>query len=307
MHAKPVSRRSFLKQSTLMATTLAAVTTKKVRAASPGKMPRICVFSKYLQTMDFETLAKACKHAGLDGIDLTVRKGGHVLPENVAHDLPRAVEAAQAQGLEVAMISTTLNDGADSTAPAIFGAAEKAGIRYVRVGGLQYDKTGNPAEQLPKFIERVRTLTVLAEKYKCILGYHNHSGYDNVGAPVWDLHQMFSKIGSQNLGSNFDVGHASVEGGYGAWQINARLMAPYLKMMAVKDFVWDKDKPRWVPLGEGVVKTVEFLKIARNAQFNGPISLHFEYKTPSTDTLLEHIATAARTLRGYLKEAGYET
>ena len=306
MHAKPLSRRSFLMQSALATSALTAVSTKSVQAVSDTRMPCICVFSKYLQMMDYETLAKACKQAGLDGIDLTVRKGGHVLPEKVSIDLPRAVEAARAQGINVAMISTTLNDGADPTAPLILGAAEKAGIRYVRIGGLQYDKTGNPATQLQKFTEQIRSLTALAEKHNCTLGYHNHSGYNNVGAPVWDLQQMFTQIGSQNLGSNFDIAHATVEGGYGAWQINARLMAPYLKMMAVKDFVWDKDQPRWVPLGEGVVKTVECLKIAREASFSGPISLHFEYKTPSTDTLLEHIATAARTLRRFLKEAGYE-
>ena len=83
-------------------------------------------------------------------------------------------------------------------------------------------------------------------------------------------------------------------------------MAPHLKMMAVKDFVWEKDKPRWVPLGDGIVKVVEGLKIAREAEFAGPISLHFEYKMPSTEVLLNHIASAVCTMRGYLIEAGYD-
>jgi hypothetical protein len=37
-----------------------------------------------------EKSAKAASEIGFNGIDLTVRQKGHVLPENVVKDLPRA-------------------------------------------------------------------------------------------------------------------------------------------------------------------------------------------------------------------------
>ncbi len=116
---------------------------------------------------------------------------------------------------------------------------------------------------------------------------------------------MIRAVNAESFGSNFDVGHAAIEGAYAGWRINARLVAPYVKMMAVKDFVWDGDRPRWVPLGQGIVKTTEFLKIFRGAGFAGPISVHFEYKPESHDGLLEDIRAAVIATRGYLREAGY--
>ena len=60
-----------------------------------------------------------------------------------------------------------------------------------------------------------------------------------------------------------------------------------------------------LPLGQGVAKTEEMLKTMRAAGFAGPISIHFEYKTPSNGALLEEMRKAVATLRGYLKTAGY--
>jgi sugar phosphate isomerase/epimerase len=184
-------------------------------------------------------------------------------------------------------------------------AASNVGIPYFRIGGQRYDMTGHPLEQLKQFSEEVRSLTKLAEEFRITAGYHNHSGYNNVGAAVWDLQRMIEAIGSERLGSNFDIGHAVVEGAFGVWQINARVIAPHVKMMAVKDFVWNRNTPQWVPLGEGIVQTAEFLKIAKQAGFAGPISLHFEYDTPSRDALLEEIRKAGAKLRAEMQKAGY--
>jgi len=296
-----VTRRQFI-AATVAA---AALATRKSQAAAETKVPLVCIFSKHLQFLEYPELAKTSKKLGLDGVDLTVREGGHVLPENVAEDLPRAVEAVRAEGLEVPMITTRLCTGDDPDARPILEAASKLGIRYFRIGGQHYNEVGNPLEQLPKFIEELSSLAKLAEEFNMIAGYHNHSGYNNVGGQLWDLYRIIEEIGSDHLGSNFDVGHAKAEGGYGSWQVNARLMALHVKMMAVKDFVWEKDKPRWVPLGEGIVPTAEFLRIFREqAGFAGPISMHFEYRVSPREAILEEIRKAALTLRGDLKKAG---
>lgn len=299
-----VNRRQFI-GAALAAGPLAMAMAMRPAGAA-GAKPPVCVFSKHLQFLDYKQLAATCKALGLDGVDLTVREGGHVLPENLDRDLPAAVEAIRAEGLEVPMITTRLKSGDDAGAREIFEAAAKLGIRYVRIGGHKYNALGEIPPQIEGFTAEVRALTQLAESFDLTLGYHNHSGLMNFGAPVWDLERMYAAIGSKHLGSNFDLGHAMVEGGFGDWQITSRLMAPLTKMMAVKDFVWgERSTPRWVPLGEGVVPFVEMLRIFQRAGFQGPISMHFEYRIPSDDAMIEEVRKAALTLRDFIEKAGY--
>lgn len=295
-----VDRRTFLK----LGAAAVAGGFVPARALQAASSPAVCVFSKHLQFLDYTELAATCRELQLDGVDLTVRPKGHVLPEHVHRDLPRAVEAIRNAGLDVPMITTNLNSAGDDGARDILEAASNAGIRYFRVGNQKYQQRGNPWDELPAFTEELRSLTVLAEEFDMVAGYHNHSGYLNVGAPLWDLHHMIRAIDSEHFGSNFDVGHTTVEGAYGAWQINTRLMAPHVKMVAVKDFVWDGDKPKWVPLGEGTVKLVDMLKLLREAEFAGPISMHFEYGTPE-DRIVEEVRKSAKVLRQAIVDAGY--
>src|SRR5690349_8194975 len=89
--------------------------------ASPE--PTFCFFSKHLPEMGYDELGRALKDAGFDGLDRTVRKEGHVLPERVREDLPRAAEAIQSHGLRVAMITTELTSPSDPTARPILETA----------------------------------------------------------------------------------------------------------------------------------------------------------------------------------------
>ncbi|MBI5094417.1 MAG: sugar phosphate isomerase/epimerase [Candidatus Hydrogenedentes bacterium] len=301
----PIGRREFVEISA--ATTIAV--SAGVNPTTPGekamKGPQICVFSKHLQFLGYNELAKVCKEIKVDGVDLTVRKGGHVTPDKLDTDLPRAVEAIRGEELDVPMISSALFSGNDPDARPIISAAAKLGIRYVRVGGQKYSETGNPADELPKFTAELKSLAALAKEMKVELVYHNHSGMNTVSAPIWDLYSMYREIGLDSLGSSFDVSHATIEGGLGGWNLSARLMAAHTKVMAVKDFIWKDKELHWCPLGEGQVKTVAMLKILKDAGFAGPISMHFEYKTPSNDSMIEEVRKTALTLRGYLAEVGY--
>ena len=47
------------------------------------------MLSKPLEDLSYPELADAVAHLGMDGVDLTVRSPGHVLPERVKTDCPR--------------------------------------------------------------------------------------------------------------------------------------------------------------------------------------------------------------------------
>lgn len=300
-----MSRRQFL-SSTLAAAPLVALAVEGAHAAAPGKLPPVCLFSKPLQSMDYKTLAQACRAAGLDGVDLTVRPGGHVEPDRVDTDLPAAVDAMRAEGLEVTMITTKYTDVKGPNVSGVLARAAALGIPFVRVGSHQYDGRGAIAPQVLRFTEELRALAAEAEKAGITLGYHNHSGGANFGGPVWDLCQAIESVNSPRLGSNFDLGHAAVEGAFSMWEINTRRIAPLVKMVAVKDFVWEGSKPAWVPLGEGRVDTARGLALLRESGgFAGPVSIHIEYKTRNTDAVVEDTRRAAALVRDCLAKAGY--
>jgi len=120
----PIKRREFL--SALTAAGLSLPLGQLYSAGSGddgGKMHQdVCIFSKHLQFLpDYKAMAALAAEVGFDGIDLTVRPGGHVLPENVEIDLPRAITAAGNAGLKVPMIVTKIT-----------GADEKKALRELK-------------------------------------------------------------------------------------------------------------------------------------------------------------------------------
>src|SRR5574340_552362 len=78
-------------------------------AASKPGLP-ICAFSKHFQWTDVRGAAELCASLGYDGLDLTLRKGGHVLPERVEEDLPKAIATAESAGLTVPMVASDIVD-----------------------------------------------------------------------------------------------------------------------------------------------------------------------------------------------------
>jgi len=299
-----LTRRTFLAAGAATAATALGVP-RIARAESAT--PPVCLFSKHLgHVEDYDDLARTYHDLGLDGCDLTVRRGGHVLPERVAEDLPRVVEAFDKVGLSVPMITTGLQRGDEPDTRPILEAASKLGIRYFRCGGQRYADDAAIPDEIDRITAELQSLADVAAEYDMIGGFHNHSGFRYFGAPLWDLYEAYERIGSENFGANLDLGHTMAEGSYGAWEITTRLLAPHVKMMAVKDFVWgDGPGPQWVPLGEGRVRLADSLRIVRAAGFAGPISIHIEYRVPRGERLEEEIRQSAAVLREALKEAGY--
>jgi len=100
---------------------------------------KICAFSKLFQFLDYDQLSEVFAAAGLDGIDLTVRPGGHVEPERVKTDLPKAVAAARRNGLEVSMMVTAITDADNQLNQEVLKTAADLGVIYYRTGYLSYD------------------------------------------------------------------------------------------------------------------------------------------------------------------------
>jgi sugar phosphate isomerase/epimerase len=240
---------------------------------------KISVFSKHLQWLSCAEMAQVAAGIGFDGIDITVRPGGHVLPERVGEDLPAAVESIRKTGLNVYMITTAITDAEHPHTEPILKAASALGIPRYRTGWFRYQDDKSVEENLRFAEEKLRGLATLNEQYKISGEYQNHSG-KYVGAPIWDLHQLLTRINSPQLGSQFDVMHATIEGA-NTWPIGLKLIAPFVRSIDIKDFQWTKTDDKWksevVPIGGGMVDYKEYLNRLKAAAIRVPISMHFEY------------------------------
>jgi hypothetical protein len=100
-----------MKRRDFIATGLAAAILPKTDFlfAEPIAGMEISVFSKTLHWIkDYSTLANTVAEMGFDGIDLTVRPEGHVLPERIETDLPKAVLAAQKAKIKIPLMVTSI-------------------------------------------------------------------------------------------------------------------------------------------------------------------------------------------------------
>jgi sugar phosphate isomerase/epimerase len=283
--SESLSRRQFLQVSSATAWAAGTVPLSMRAAARPARgtyRGTFCFFSKVVPQLSWQELAKSAKAAGFGGIDLTVREGGHVAPQRAAEDLPKAVAAIRAEGLEVPMITTELTSAEHSTAVPILSTASKLSIPFLKPGYYGY-KFVDVRKELEDASNQFRGLVELAAKYGVQVGFHNHDGC--VGAQTWDICRVMDTLDPKWAGYYYDLENATVEGGSQGWRIAANLVMPRMKMVGAKDFYWLKTETKgWrvtgCPIGQGMCHYKQFLRMAADADFQGPISLHMEYTIP---------------------------
>lgn len=270
-----MSRRDYLLQAAALASAAAAPPPEAEKLT-------ICAFSKHFQWAQIGEMASTCAALGYEGIDLTLRSGGHIEPERVADELPRAVETIHKAGLTVPMVTAGIVDVMSPHAERIVRALRSAGIRRYRWGGFRYKESGALPPQVEEFRRRTADLAALNRQYGVCAMYHTHSGAGQVGASMWDLYLILKDFSPDEVAVNYDIGHATAEGGYGGWIHSSRLLLPHARGIAVKDFRWKQNaKGQWVPgwcaLGEGMVDFGRFFGMMKASGFHGPLQLHMEY------------------------------
>ena len=260
------------------------VSANELQSSAPAEAPVFCFFSKHLPDLGWSDLGKAVKDAGFDGVDLTVRPAGHVLPERAAEDLPRAIEAITAHGVKVPMVTTDLTLATTPSAKPLLQAAARSGVRYFKTGYWRYSASPDVKAQVTAAGEALAGLAALARDCGIELGFHNHAAY--IGAALWEIAPAMDRLDPRWAGYYFDPRHAVAEGGGGAWKAAVHLVSPRLKMIALKDCFWVKGPKGWViedcPLGQGMVDWGWMGAALRTARFRGPVSVHLEYEIPGS-------------------------
>ena len=278
MKKHTISRRRFVGNLVTIPSLVALGNASKAWSAAAGSRFTLCVFSKHLQWLDFKGVGEFAAKVGFDGVDLTVRPGGHIPPERVRNDLPKAVQEIRKAGLRVPMITTSITDAEDPNTSAILETAGSLGIRYYRLGYYRYSDDEPVQSTLSRAKTELSKLAELNQKYGVCGDYQNHAGRNYFGASIWDLWNATEGISPGLIGSQFDLRHATVEGALN-WPVDFRLIERRVHTLVAKDFRWggaENGKVENCPLGEGLADYPSLFKLLKKS-FSGPISVHYEY------------------------------
>jgi len=274
------SRRTFIRNSLITGSLFPLANNFPLQpAAKTESRLKIYIFSKHLQFLDYKNMAEAAAEMGFDGVDLTVRPKGHVLPEKVESDLPKAVEAMRKVGFSPFIMTTAVQDANDPTDQTVLSAASKLGFQYYRMNWLNYLEGKSIPDSIQHFQGVMKSLSELNKKVGMIGCYQNHAG-DGMGASIWELWELLRTADQKYIGAEYDIRHAMVEGAQ-SWKSGLRLIAPHIKVITLKDFKWVNNNGvssiEQTPLGEGMVDFKSYFSLLKQYKVDVPVTLHMEY------------------------------
>ena len=264
----------------------------------------IHVFSKHLQFLDLKTAAQIAVELGFDGLDLTVRPKGHVLPANVRKDLPQAIRDIKSSGSNCEMITTAVSDVSNASDVDTVKIAASEGVKFYRSNWFKYKDGVTLEASLDYYAEKVGQLSELNKEHNIIGCYQNHSG-TSIGASIWEVKKVLEFADPEFFGAQYDIRHAVAEGGR-SWPNGVKLIQDRIKTIVLKDFKWGKGNGKWqpvnVPIGEGMVDFTGSYKLLKSFGLNPPASLHLEYPLGGADKGQYSVSTAQKLVFDAMKK-----
>lgn len=270
------------------------------------------MFTKHLQSLSIKNAGSEIEKLGFDGVELTTREGGHVLPEKVETALPAAVDELNMIGLAVPAIVVEIHNVRTPYAESVCRTAGDLGIRILRTSSWRYLGLGSTRGQLSIARSECRELEELGREYNVRLCIHAHSGNYLSGQGAL-LAQILDGRDPRYVGVSLDMGHLTVEGGVSGWRMSMDLLRDYIGILAVKSFGWfrqsdpETNRHSWkaslVPLDEGMTQWTEVFKTLAAVGWDGVVSLHSEYSDMSVPTRLEQTALDFAHIRESIAEA----
>ena len=273
-----MKRRTFL-----AATATAAVSSQLplLKAMTQPTHASVHLFSKHLEFLDHAAMAASAAAMGFDGVDLTVRPGGHVEPAEATRLLPRVADILRDHGLPPVLCTTSFSSPEDPHFESTLDAIAAAGFTHLRMGYFRYEDRDDPVAKLAQIKPTVARLAEALAQRGLTGGLQNHAGERNVGSAIWEYQQLLEGIDPEQLGMQFDIRHTTADRG-SSWIRDVEVALPHINSLVFKDFRWEADangRPQIVntPLGEGWVDFPRYLQRLDGLPQRVPNSLHCEY------------------------------
>ena len=245
----------------------------------------IVLNSKFFNLLSVTELAEKARRLGFDGIDVNVRPGHPVNPENVMSALPQAVRIWRERGLTCPLATTPvswINPDSPDVEP-LYAACAAAGVSRVKLGFFAF-KPGNDYWALVDAGRRaLERFAQIGRTHGVQTVYQLHSG-PVLGSNCAGLMHLLRDQDPQWVGAYPDLGHMILDGE--DYDMGLAMVRDYLSIIGIKDAFHAPQPegceppylPRFVKLGSGAVNWRRALGALKALGYNGPFSVHTEYE-----------------------------
>ena len=178
-----------------------------------------------------EELAKM----GLQGIEATIRLGGHIEPRDAAKKVPGMVASLAKNGCKA--LIAACNVGSTGEGDLEYLKVLKAhGITKYRMDYFRYDLKKPLLPQLQDFTGQLAEIAAMNKELGMQAIYQIHAGAKYAGSPARDAAMMFEKIDLAHA-SAFDLRHIRAGSGP-SFEMSVALLKEHLGSVHVKDVQW---------------------------------------------------------------------
>lgn len=186
------------------------------------------VFTKPWKTQSIAELGELVKGFGFDGIELPVRPGFQVEPENIVRDLPKAAKQLSALGAKIYSV-------AGPTDEATIVACAEAGVPVIRTMASISREEGYLAGEA-RYQEQYDALVPLLEKHGVTIGVQNHC--DWFVANAVGLRSLLGKYDPRHVAAVWDAAHEALNGCLPELAIDT--IWSHLCMVNLKNAIWSR-------------------------------------------------------------------
>lgn len=185
------------------------------------------VFTKPWKTISLAELGEMVAGLGFAGIELPVRPGFQVEPENAARDLPRAVRRLADFGLKVFSV-------AGSTDEATIEACAEAGVPMIRTMAKVGPEGYRAAEA--RLQRELDALIPALDRHGIQIGVQNHNG--DFISNASGLRKLLEKYEPKHVCAVWDCAHNALNGE--GPELALDIIWPHLGMVNFKNAFWQR-------------------------------------------------------------------
>jgi sugar phosphate isomerase/epimerase len=178
--------------------------------------------------MPIADLGPFVKSLGFAGVELPVRPGYPVNPENAATELPRAARTLGESGVKIVSV-------AGSTDEATIAACGEAGVPILRIMA-PISKDSGYLEQETQLLRRYDALLPALERHHVTLGIQHHTGRYVTNAA--GLRRLVERFDPRQVGAVWDPAHCALSGELPELAID--LLWSHLCLVNLKNGFWHR-------------------------------------------------------------------
>jgi sugar phosphate isomerase/epimerase len=249
------------------------------------------VFTKPWRSASVEQLGETVHAMGFDAVELPVRPGYQVQPEDVASGLPNAVRRLEASGVTVGSVAA-------GTDEAVFAACADAGVPIIRIM-VPASPRGYAATDI-EIRTSLDALVARAERYGVRIGIQPH--HDDFISDSSELYALVKDYDPRVVGAIWDSAHDALA--RKRPEHGLERLWPWLVMANLKSAVFEREAgasawgdPVWEPVfvesERGMAEWGRALAYLSEREFAGPVCLTAEY-TDETDLVAKVTADLRR-------------